>query len=250
MEALAAENTFEIKDRIVAYWSKRSESFADQRKRELNSALDERWVTEIKKYLPKGQKLRVLDVGCGAGFFSILLSHMGHVVTGIDLTPSMIEESKKLAASMDVAADFYVMDAEKPDFPAETFDLIITRNLTWTLPHPEAAYREWTKLLKTGGRILNFDADYGREPAADISSLPKYHAHHTLGLTMLEECNAIKAELHISNCIRPLWDMQCLINLGYDDIQVDTGVFRRIYVDKDEFYNPTPIFTICAVKQW
>ena len=42
------------------------------------------------------------------------------------------------------------------------FDVIVTRNLTWDLPHPESAYREWHRVLRSGGILLNFDANWYR----------------------------------------------------------------------------------------
>ena len=50
------------------------------------------------------------------------------------------------------------MDAQKLDFEDNTFDVVISRNLTWNLEHPDVAYREWVRVLKVGGRLLNFDA--------------------------------------------------------------------------------------------
>ena len=41
------------------------------------------------------KQLRILDVGCGAGFFSVLLANEGHRVTGIDLTPAMMLRRKR-----------------------------------------------------------------------------------------------------------------------------------------------------------
>ena len=52
---------------------------------------------EIEKQIPAGRRLKILDVGCGAGFFSILLAKEGHEVFGIDLTPEMIENAIQLA---------------------------------------------------------------------------------------------------------------------------------------------------------
>ena len=40
--------------------------------------------------------------------------------------------------------------------------MIVTRNLTWNLPHPEKAYGEWCRVLKPGGLLLNFDANWYR----------------------------------------------------------------------------------------
>ena len=79
------------------YWEKRSDSFLEQRRAELHSTMANRWMNEIQAQLPKNnKKLRILDVGCGAGFFTILLAKAGHQVTGIDLTPDMIKNAKQL----------------------------------------------------------------------------------------------------------------------------------------------------------
>ena len=45
---------------------------------------------------------------------------------------------------------------------------------------------------------------------------------------------------------RPQWDRELLTAAGFHNIEVDTGVWKRIYADFDEFYNPTPIFTLTA----
>lgn len=237
-----------IKNRIQNYWSERSQSFAGLRKKELKCDMAALWQHEIEKYIPMDRELKILDVGTGSGFFAILLARLGHQVTGIDLTPSMIQEAKQLAKEQKIQADFFVMDAENPEFADESFDVVISRNLTWTLPHAEHAYRQWNRVLKDGGILLNFDADYGNEKTADFKALPIHHAHRQIGNKLLEECDAIKAELDISRYMRPVWDIQTLLDLGMEEIRIDTGISRRIYTKKDEFYNPTPLFALCAVK--
>lgn len=194
------------KGRITAYWAKRSESFLTQRRRELNSPLAYRWLVEIEKKLPDGKILKILDVGCGSGFFSVLLAKMGHEVTGTDLTPQMIVNSRCLAQEENISCKFLVMDAEKLEFEDNSFDVVISRNLTWTLPHVKEAYLDWKRVLKKDGILLNFDANYGASNFADNSELPENHAHHTLGDEMMQECENIKRQLPISSCIRPAWN--------------------------------------------
>lgn len=243
-----APNKDERKKRITNYWTKRSESFKEQRLRELHSSLGKRWEKEITDRIPGGKPLKILDVGCGAGFFSILLAKQGHETTGIDLTPDMIASAKELADLEGVTCDFQVMDAEKPEFPEETFDVVISRNLTWTLPHPQEAYREWCRVLKKGGILLNFDADYGARDCSDTSSLPENHSHHMLGMEMMLECEEIKRQLPINSKIRPAWDVEILGKTGMKNMALDLGISERLYQEKDEFYNPDPLFALWAKK--
>ena len=244
----------ERKERIVRYWGKRSESFLSQRRAELHSPMAERWLKEIRMYIgtnaqcDRRRRLKILDVGCGTGFFSVLLAKEGHEVTGTDLTPEMVENSRKLAAEEGITCEFLQMDAENPEFPDETFDVVISRNLTWTLPNVEHAYQEWIRILKKGGILLNFDANYGMSDFSDTSGLPSTHAHYTVGDEMMRECEEIKRQLPISSYSRPAWDLETLGKMKLEKFSIDLGISRRIYIEKDEFYNPTPMFMICAEK--
>ena len=238
------------KERIINYWSERSHEFVDLRTEEQNSEMGRKWLSEIEKNLPKGRKLKILDVGTGTGFFALMLSARGHQVMGIDLTDHMIYHARELAKEQKSSAEFFVMDAEKPEFPDATFDVVVSRNLTWTLPHAEEAYREWTRVLKKGGVLLNFDADYGHDDfTRDEEKLPPEHAHCRLKEGLLQECEVIKDELEISRKLRPQWDLEVLGKMGYASVTVDETLSDRIYRNFDKFYNPTPMFALKAVKE-
>ena len=240
------------KERIAAYWTKRSDSFLEQRRAELHSPLADRWMEEIRKYLPENDsangRLKILDVGCGTGFFTILLAKQGHQVIGTDLTPDMIANSRILGEEEHVTCDFQVMDAEHLSFPDESFDVVISRNLTWTLPEAAQAYKEWIRVLKPDGLLLNFDANYGATNFAETSGLPENHAHNQLGNSLMQECEDIKRQLPISSYLRPAWDVEELGKLGVEQLSIDLGISKRVYKEKDEFYNPTPMFVIGAKK--
>ena len=165
------------------------------------------------------------------------------------MTPDMIEKSRELAKEEQVECKFEIMDAENLKFQDQIFDVVISRNLTWTLPDAARAYEEWYRVLKKGGILLNFDANYGAYDATDTKNLPEKHTHNTLGMEMLLENESIKKQLPISNYIRPAWDVETLGKLGIQEFSLDLAVGRRIYVEKDAFYNPVPIFTLCGKKE-
>ena len=52
----------------------------------------------------------------------------------------------------------------------------------------------------------------------------------------------------ISNYARPAWDLEALSNSGVQQFQIDVGVSQRVYMEKNAFYNPTPLFAVCGKK--
>ena len=216
-----------IKTRVTKYWNQRAEGFASQRLREWESEKHGLWMEEFEKYIPMDTPLEILDVGTGTGFFAMLLSSRGHKVTGIDLSGNMIDEARKTAAYLGLPASFAVMDAENPDFAPARFDVIVTRNLTWALPNLQSTYSNWHSLLKPGGILLNFDADYCREDTG--KPLPENHAHKQIGADLMQEYEHLKDALRPSQQPRPAWDVELLTAAGFREIQVDTTVWQRIY---------------------
>ena len=238
-----------LKERINRYWTRRAPSFAAQRERELSSGKRERWLREFERYLPEGRKLDILDIGTGTGFFTLLLTEQGHRVTGIDLSEEMVRYAEKSAQRAGVDAVFRAMDAEQPEFAPAAFDALVTRNLTWALPHLEETYNAWARLLKPGGVLINFDADYCRRTADAVDAeteLPENHAHKQVPQEWIDENDQITLELSAYQLPRPQWDVGLLLDAGFERVTVDAGVWGRIYAEKDEFYNPAPIFAIAA----
>jgi len=248
MSDITKENIhFEEKEKeiIQSYWQSRARDFAVLRSQELHSEKYEQWKKEILAQLPAKQGLKILDVGCGAGFFSIILSQSSMDMIGIDLTPEMIAEAKALAKSEKAAAQFLVMDAEQLEFPDNTFDAVIARNVTWNLPHPAKAYAEWVRVLKPGGILLNSDAEYAKH---HHDALPKVNAHSAVTEKQNQHCHRIYHMLEVSLFERPAWDVEVLQALG-TEVTVDMEVNSRIYPKKDWFYSPAPIFFVRAKKK-
>ena len=111
-------------------------------KKELeNKNISDKWIKKILENAPDKDKMRILDIGCGPGFFTINLSKLGHDVTGIDISSEMVTVAKENAEEQGLTCDFKVMNANTLEFPDNTFDLIINRVVTWTLPDLYECYR-------------------------------------------------------------------------------------------------------------
>ena len=133
-----------------------------------------------------------------------------------------------------------------PRAPFDTFDVVITRNLTWTLPHPIDAYKQWHRVLKKGGVLLNFDAEYAKG-AHNLKS-PENLAHKDIDDSLKDECHNIYHMLTISMLDRPMWDKHILEEIGFEEIITDVDFSNRIFVEHDEFYIPDKMFSIKAIK--
>lgn len=80
----------------------------------------------LEPWLRVGAGARVLDVGCGVGRWSRLLASRGAEVTGIDLSPTMIEEARRRARAGGLAdrCRFQVQDCTQLAVGGQ-FDLIL-----------------------------------------------------------------------------------------------------------------------------
>lgn len=247
MELPVEHKSVEIKSKVKDYWSVRAEGFADLREAEIESNKYFKWEKELLQQLPTEPGLKILDAGCGCGFFGIILSRHGYHVTGIDLTPAMIEKGNQLKKHHACQMELLVMDAEWLEFEDNSFDVVLSRNLTWTLPHPEKAYKEWKRVLKPGGVLLNYDAEYAKNHC-NYQNLPKEHAHNRISPIIKDQCEQIYQMMKLSNRKRPDWDREILTQLGMVVEHIDEQVGRRIYAEKDQFYIPEPMFGVKAYK--
>ncbi|MBO4780239.1 MAG: class I SAM-dependent methyltransferase, partial [Selenomonadaceae bacterium] len=139
-------------------------------------------------------------------------------------------------------AEFKRMNAQSLEFADETFDAVVTRNLTWTLPDVKTAYREWRRVLKIGGVLMNFDSDYGdKRFSDDICNEVEVTSK------MLNECDAIKNSLTISTRRRPMWDAGILEGINFS-VRLDEDISHVVHKDKRCVYDSVPLFAIHAVK--
>ncbi len=168
-----------VKQQVAAHWGRRAAHFDADFGHSIRTP-EERAAWDRVFALAVGGRERVeaLDIGCGTGFLSLELAARGHRVTGIDFAPQMLALAKEKAASTGAAIRFEEADAENLPFSPASFDLVITRHVLWTLPHPEAAISEWIRMLRPGGRVAVIDGQSlvapGEEQAASARRSAEY----------------------------------------------------------------------------
>ena len=241
-----------IEDRVKNYWDQRVEDFSKVRTNELNSDLSNRWISEITKHIPNLNSLNILDVGTGTGYFPIILSNNNNKIYGIDISPAMIEKAKLMASSRNLKIEFMEMDAQKLTFNNNTFDLIISRNLTWTLPKLTEAYKEWLRVLKPGGIILIFDANYCEQVKLGSKQNPNAnenspYGHAGLTEKMLKENEELTLIMPASKVKRPMWDEEIFYELGASKVEYDLELGKRVLKELDLV--EAPMFMIKVITK-
>ena len=216
-------------DNIQKYWDMRSETYSIQNREELMTEQN-KWIDKILPRLPQKKNMRILDIGCGPGFFSIMMAQHGYQVTGIDYSEQMLmhalENAKDIIPDIADSITFRKMDAQNLEFEDNSFDVILSRNLTWGLEHPVKAYQEWLRVLCPGGKILNFDGNHYlhcfREDYSDYQNINRQlHQQEYLKNVDMSTINRLAMELPLSRLQRPQWDVITLLELGVKGVEVE-----------------------------
>jgi 2-polyprenyl-3-methyl-5-hydroxy-6-metoxy-1,4-benzoquinol methylase len=112
----------------------------------------------IEEEIKQNRSALILDIGCGTGRHSLELARRGYMVTGIDLSGSMIKKARTLAKKEKLKINFRVKDARKFNFRGK-FDLaiMICEGAFPLMEEDEMNYsiiRNAFSSLKPGGKLI------------------------------------------------------------------------------------------------
>lgn len=144
---------------IADDWDAEAERFDEELDHGLlDASVRDAWRELMVNEIPPGST--VLDLGCGTGSLSVLLAEHGHEVTGVDLSPRMLERAVAKAESHGVKVRFLLGDASDP--PVEpSFDVVLARHLVWAIPEPAAALDRWLSLMPAQGTLVLVEGLWG-----------------------------------------------------------------------------------------
>lgn len=118
---------------------------------------------------------RVLDVACGMGNGSALLSRNADFVSGLDRDKESVNFAKKHYSRPN--SEFIIGDAEILNFPENSFDIVVSFETIEHLPSPKKFLKEIKKILKPGGMLIlsSPDREVVREILIDVSYQNPFH---------------------------------------------------------------------------
>ena len=98
----------------------------------------------------------VLDLGCGAGYFSREMAKRGAKVTGVDISPAQIKHARQHETEEPLGVTYVVLDASDApaQFPPGSFDLVTSCVALQDMSEPEQAIRGAFALVKPDGRFV------------------------------------------------------------------------------------------------
>lgn len=115
------------------------------------------FTTPVAGHLVKFSKIAagetVLDVGTGTGVVALTAARAGAKVTGLDLTPELIEQARENGhiAQQDIV--WNEGDAEQLPYPDASFDVVLSQFGHMFAPRPAVVMAEMRRVLKPNGRI-------------------------------------------------------------------------------------------------
>ncbi len=250
----------EMMKRIIGYWTKRADSYSKLNVEELGWGMNEKWLHAMEAFFPDKPKeeIRILDIGTGPGFFPIVLAEAGYFPDAADCTEQMLLEAKKNAGEYLSHIRFHLMNADHLTFEDGTFDVVVNRNLTWNLQNPCRCYAEWMRVLKPGGKLIVFDANwyhylYDEEARAAYDRDREAAAREAIIDFNLgdefEIMEKIAMELPMSKKPRPVWDRDKMLEIGYSSVELCDDIWKTVWTSAEKTnYSSTPMFRIAATK--
>lgn len=135
-----------IKEKIKRNFSK--SAFGYDQYAEMHRRISLQLLYEI----PEGNYKKILDVGCGTGFFSSAMAGFARDsgVLAVDLAPGMIKYARAMNSHFNL--QFMEGDGENLPFPDNTFDLAVS-SLSFQWMNPDLCFSEVKRVLCTDGKL-------------------------------------------------------------------------------------------------
>lgn len=111
-------------------------------------------VLRLRGHDEAAEPLKVLDVGCNAGTFSMLWAEQGHDVIGVDINERLIELAKERAAAAGARVDFRVGSATDLPIESESVDVCLSPELLEHVAEWESCLDEFARVLKPNGTLF------------------------------------------------------------------------------------------------
>lgn len=158
-----SEENSKLKERVRAFWQEHpcGTKFANaepgsRKFYELVSEhrYEKEWHIPAAARFAEAKDLSVLEIGCGLGTDGVRFAASGARYTGIDLTQAAVDLAKRHFELLNLPGTFRIADAERLDFPDNSFDVVYSHGVLHHTPDTAGAIREVHRVLRPGGKAI------------------------------------------------------------------------------------------------
>jgi SAM-dependent methyltransferase len=150
LEAIAA--TTDLMGLAAAYYAMTGEA-GDRR---------QRFLAHIAGGLARGEALAarlpgsgaILEVGCGTGGLLVAAARVRRTIVGVDIAARWLVAARRRLADHGLAVPLVAASADRLPWPDGSFETVVADSVLEHLDEPARAVREWTRVLRPGGRLL------------------------------------------------------------------------------------------------
>ena len=140
------------------YWSKFAKSYDESTEYVVGKSLRQ---AVRARLLQEGGLGRLVELGCGTGFFTEVIAEKAVHVLATDISSEMLEVAgERLARFHNITLQ--VADCRRTGYPSSKFDTVLIVNVLQTIDKPSLVLKESRRILSSGGLLLVISyTDYG-----------------------------------------------------------------------------------------
>jgi SAM-dependent methyltransferase len=194
---------------ILDQFTRQAEPFA-----RLPAHSDEKSIRLVRQAAEIGPEDSVLDVACGPGLLACAFARTARHVTGVDLTPAMVEQARALQRAEGLAnLAWHVGDVASLPFPDGSFSVAFTRYSFHHLLDPGAALSEMIRVTRPGGRVVVVDVyTSGPEQAAAYDHVERLRDPSHVRALGLDELTGLLRDAGLADVATTLYGLD--VELG------------------------------------
>lgn len=177
----------------------------------------------------------VLDVGCGPGLLACAFAREVRHVTGIDLTPAMLDQARKTAQEQQLTnVSWQQGDVMQLPYPSAHFSIVSSRFVFHHLEQPLIVLKEMVRVCKPGGRIVVADMAPAPEKADALNAEERLRDPSHVRALPEEELRELFANANLLEPVANHYRVEC----DLDDLLLrsfpnpgDEPKIRKIFAD-------------------
>lgn len=183
MDEHSKQNNTSHNETVISQFTKQAVPFAQLSQHSNQYGLE----LMIKLSQPKNTDT-VLDVACGGGIISCEFAKIVSQVTGIDLTPAMIEQAKSLQKEKQLKnINWKIGDVLNLPFDDNSFSIVVTRYSFHHLIDPQKALEEMKRVCRPNGKVVVIDVTPDKDKVDLYDQVEKLRdSSHVRALTFSE----------------------------------------------------------------